>query len=192
MLILKDNKKYRILLKMQHFIITTLALSLNPTPDNYHQTLWTGHIPVKQKKIGCAKLNLSYCRRTSSMFSCVHKSTSTGISVSNQSMQCRWSAITLYDGRCCVSSHFPQFRIVPALGCSSISHLKAQWNGKFIAATEFQVICLYSQMFHSLGPWSYFRNDVRQQNIYQQEKTLHFKVSWGSFIPQAALRVDVG
>ena len=80
------------------------------------------------------------------MFSCVHKSTTTGIPVSNQSLQCGWSAITLYDGRYCVSSHSspaPQSSSTWVYYSSSIRHLKVQWNGTFIiAVTEFRVICL--------------------------------------------------
>ncbi len=132
---------------MQHFIITTLALNLNPTPhSNYHQ--WELGIykstPVKKENWLC-KIKIVFCRRTSSMFSCVQKSTSTGISVSNQSLQCGSSAITLYDGRCCVSSRSSP---VPLPHSSStwmcpVRHLKAQWNGTFIiAVSEFHVIFL--------------------------------------------------
>ena len=91
MVILKDNKTHRILLKMEHFIITTLTLSLNPTPHNYHQTMPTGQTQtntLKRKLVVQKKKKKINSRRTSSMFSCVHKSMTTGIPVSNQSLQC--------------------------------------------------------------------------------------------------------
>ena len=49
--LLKDNKKHQISLKMDHFIITTLTLSLNPTPHNYHQTI----IPTGQTQTNTCK-----------------------------------------------------------------------------------------------------------------------------------------
>ena len=52
MVILKDDKKHRILLNMEHFIITTLTLSLNPTPHNYHQTMPTGQTQTNTSRPG--------------------------------------------------------------------------------------------------------------------------------------------
>ena len=76
---------------------------------------------------------------------CAQKHEYRYISVSNQSLQCGSSGITLYDGWCCVSSRSSPVPLPHSSSnwMCSVRHLKAQWNGTFImAVTEIHVICL--------------------------------------------------
>ena len=124
--ILEDNKNTRFdwicnILLWQHLLWVWIQLHIHEIIIKQWELRIYKSTPVKKENWLC-KIKIVFCRRTSSMFSCVHKSTSTGISVSNQSLQCGSSSITLYDGRCCVSSYLHvllqfHFHIVPALGC---------------------------------------------------------------------------
>ena len=148
MLISNDNKKHRIWLKMQHFIMATLVwvwIQLHIHVSIIKQwELGQKSTPVK-KKIGCAKLKLSTAEE---LVQCSHVCTKARVPVyiSVQSESAMWivSDNTTMDGA--VYHHVLlqfDFHIVPALGCSSIRHLQAQWNGTFlIAVTGFHVICL--------------------------------------------------